>query len=82
MDSRIRVDLALFGIKSGVVWVADDAFVTRSAGHILVEKWVGSRLVAVLVRPDGIGMMQRVWVKLNEIAVDPGWPTAPSSVKP
>ncbi|MFJ6303761.1 hypothetical protein [Pseudarthrobacter oxydans] len=76
----MRLELGLFGIKDGVVWVADDAFVTRSAGNVLVEKWVGSRLVVVLVRQDGRGMMQSIWVKLNEIAVDTGWSSGPVSV--
>lgn len=82
MDSRKRLDLALFGIKDGVVWVADDAFVTRSAGDVLVEKWVGSRLVAVLVRQEGTGMMQSIWAKLNEVAVDARWSLDSASVNP
>lgn len=82
MGSRKTLDLALFGIKDGVVWVADDAFVTRSAGHVLVEKWVGSRLVAVRVRQGGSGMMQSIWMKLNEVAVDAGWSLDFASANP
>lgn len=70
MDGQVVHQIALFGVKNGVVWVADDAFVTRSAGDILVERWVESRIVAVLVRPHRTGTMQTIWAKLNEVAVD------------
>jgi hypothetical protein len=72
MDSRKRLQAALFGFKDGVVWVADDVFVTRSAGDVLVERWVGSRLVAVLVPRDAVGMMHTIWAKLNEVAIEAG----------
>lgn len=80
MDSQTRLQFALFGVKDGVAWVADDVFVTRSAGDVLVERWIGSRLVAVLVRRDAAGMMQIIWAKLNEVAIDAGWTsTAPAT---
>jgi hypothetical protein len=69
MDRKSRLKAALFGIKAGVVWVAEDAIVTRQHGGILVERWVGQRHVSVLVRDDSTGTMRKVWEKLNEIAI-------------
>lgn len=80
MDSRSRLQAALFGVKDGVVWVADDVFVTRWAGDLLVEGWVGRRTVSILVARGGVGTMRTVWAKLNEIAVDAGWPFPTPSV--
>ena len=68
MDRRARFRDALFGIKSGVVWVAEDAVLTRLNGDILVERWVGGRVVSVLVRGDSTGTTRRIWEKLNELA--------------
>lgn len=68
MDRKSRLQAALFGIKAGVVWVAEDAIVTRQNGDILVERWVGARVVTVLVREDSTGINRAIWEKLNEIA--------------
>lgn len=65
-DSRLKA--ALFGIKAGVVWVAEDAILTRQNGDILVERWVGTRVVSVLVREDSTGTTRVIWEKLNELA--------------
>lgn len=72
MDSRTRPQAGLFGVKDGVAWVADDVFVTRSAGDVLVERWVGQRPVSILVRRDGVGIMRTIWAKLNDVAIDAG----------
>jgi hypothetical protein len=61
---------ALFGIKGGVAWVAEDVFVTRSNGDLLVELWIGPRVVSILVHADGDGFMQAIYAKLNELAID------------
>lgn len=83
MDNTTWPQLALFGVKDGVVWVAVDVFVTRSAEDVLVERWAGPRLVAILVRRDGTGIMRSIWAKLNEVAVDARWPSAsPSTFSP
>lgn len=68
--SRTSHELALFGIKSSVAWVADDAFVTRQGDDLLVERWVDRRVAAILVRADSRGSMRIIWEKLNEIAMD------------
>lgn len=70
MDSRTRLQAALFGVKNGVAWVADDVFVTRSSGDIVVEGWVGRRLASILVARDDVGVMRTIWAKLNEVATD------------
>lgn len=67
---QARLNAALFGIKNGAVWVAEDAFVTRAADNILVEKWVGQRLVSILIRPASAGSPSSVWSRLNEVAMD------------
>lgn len=72
MESQLRAQVALFGVKDGHVWVADDVFVARTVGGALVERWVGSRIVTVLTRRDGTKIMRIVWAKLNAIAVDTG----------
>jgi hypothetical protein len=74
MDSRSVLQIALFGVKGGIAWVADDVFVTRSGVDVLVERWIGPRLVAVVVQQQRTGVMQAIWAKLNEVAVDVGWP--------
>lgn len=71
-DPRWRLEAALFGFKAGVVWVADDAIVTRQHGDILVERWVGQRVVSVLVRQHSTGTTRTIWEKLNEIAIEDG----------
>lgn len=68
--SRTSHQLALFGIKSSVAWVADDAFVTRQGTDLLVERWGDRRVAAILVRADSSGTMRIIWEKLNEIAID------------
>lgn len=68
-DKRRARDIALFGMRDGVAWVAEDAFVTREGEDILVEKWVGHRVVSILVRrPTGAGWMAGVWSRLRELA--------------
>lgn len=79
MHSRSTAQIALFGIRNGAVWVADDVIVTRSHRDVLVERLAGSRIVAVLVRHDGTGMAQTIWAQLNDIAVDVGCPFEHSS---
>ena len=59
---------ALFGVKSGVVWVADDAIISRQRDGILVKRWVGDRVVSVLVREDSTGTTRTIWERLNELA--------------
>lgn len=61
---------ALFGIKGDVAWVANDAFVTRSNGDVLVERWIGSRVVSIIVREASDGFMGIIWSKLSEMAMD------------
>lgn len=61
---------ALFGLKDGVGWVSSDVFVTRRAGALLVEGWVGRRLVSVRLGGDFSSIMPAIWSKLNEVAVD------------
>lgn len=71
MGSRSRLEAALFGIKSGQVWVADNAIVTRRQdGDILVEGWVGRRTASILVPKNSNGTTRAIWDKLNEIAKD------------
>lgn len=71
--------IALFGMRDGVPWVADDAFVTREGDDILVEKWVGARVVSILVRrASGTGPLAEVWSRLTELAgVTQDFPTLP-----
>ena len=61
---------ALFGLKDGVGWVSNDVFLTRRAGDLLVEGWVGRRLVSVHLGGDFSSNMPAIWSKLNEVAVD------------
>lgn len=61
---------ALFGIKGDVVWVAEDAFVTRINREMLVERWIGSRVVSIIVSEATDGLMGIIWSKLNKIAMD------------
>ena len=68
MDRKSRLRAALFGVKSGVVWVADDAILTRQCDGILVKRWVGGRVVSVLVREDSTGTARAIWERLNELA--------------
>lgn len=69
MDSRSRLQAALFGIKGGVAWVAEDAFVTRCNGDLLVERWVGRRVTSAFVSKGGGRAMEKIWEKLNEVAM-------------
>lgn len=68
--ARTSRQLALFGITSGVAWVAEDAFVTRQGDDLLVERWVDHRLATILIRADSSGTTRMVWETLNEIAID------------
>lgn len=68
MDRQSRLQAALFGVKAGVVWVAEDVILTRQNGDILVERWVDGRAVSVLVREHSTGTTRTIWEKLNEIA--------------
>lgn len=61
---------ALFGSKGDVVWVAEDAFVTRINCDVLVERWIGSRVVSIIVSEASDGLMGIIWSKLNKIAMD------------
>ncbi|WP_156400234.1 hypothetical protein [Arthrobacter sp. Soil761] len=63
-----RGDIGLFGIRNGVVWIADDVFVTRSADDVLVERWTSSRIITIAVRREATGTMQLVWAQLNDMA--------------
>lgn len=78
MDNKTSLKLALFGIQNGAVWVAEDAFVTRQDDDILVEKWVGQRLVSILVRPTSLGSLDVLWSGLNKVAGETAWPPASS----
>lgn len=82
MNSRTRLQAALFGVRDGVAWVADDVFVAHWAEGILVEGWMGQRSVSILVAPDGVGIMRTIWDKLNEVAIDANWPSASPSISP
>lgn len=62
--------LALFGIRSGVAWVADDVFVTRRSGDLLVERWFDHRVATIALPADSNGTMRIIWEKLNEVAID------------
>lgn len=70
MDSGARLQAALFGERDGVGWVSNDVFVTRKAGVLLVEGWIGRRLVSVRLGGDFSVLMPAIWLKLNEVAVD------------
>jgi hypothetical protein len=72
MDSRTRLKTALFGVRDGIGWVSQDVFVTRQAGTLLVEGWVGRRLVSIHLGGDFRSEMPTVWSKLNEVAIDDG----------
>lgn len=67
---RSARQLALFGINSGVAWVAEDAFVTRRGEDLLVERWIGDRVAAIVVSAASSGKMRMVWEALSNIAVD------------
>lgn len=69
MDSRSRLQSALFGFKAGAVWVADDVFVTRKNDGLLVERWVGPRVVSILVQASSDGPMRTLWAELNDRAM-------------
>ena len=70
MNSGSRLQTALFGLKDGVGWVSNDVFVTRRAEVLLVEGWVGRRLVSVSLGRDFESIMPAIWSKLNEVAFD------------
>ena len=67
---RDRGATALFGVKGGVAWVAQDVFVTRINGGLLVELWIGPRVVSIRVHADSEGYMQAIYAKLDELAID------------
>lgn len=56
-------------MRDGRPWVSDAAFVTRKDDNLLVEGWIGSRVVSILVRPSTRGSMPAVWEKLNELVI-------------
>lgn len=70
MDSSARLKTAFFGIKDGLGWVSRDVFVTRRDGGLLVEGWVGPRLVTILIGADFRCVMPAVWSKLDEVAIE------------
>lgn len=70
MDSRTRLQTALFGIKDGEAWVAAGAFVTRRNGDLLVEGWMGRRVATIIVHRDSSETARLIWDKLTEVAVD------------
>ncbi|BCW20191.1 hypothetical protein NtRootA9_28990 [Arthrobacter sp. NtRootA9] len=72
MNSETRLQAALFGERNGVGWVSSDVFVTRKAEVLLVEGWIGPRLVSVRLSGDFRVLMPNVWLKLSEIAVVEG----------
>lgn len=78
MSGKIRHEMALFGIRNGAVWVAEAAFVTRQDNDILVEKWVGQRLVSIRVRATSLESPDAMWSALSEVAVETAWPHASS----
>lgn len=70
--------IALFGMRDGVAWVAEDAFLTREGEDILVEKWVGHRAISILVRRSSAAALADLWLRLVEMAADAqGFPTQP-----
>jgi hypothetical protein len=76
-ESKTR-DIALFGMRGGVAWIAEDAFVTREGDDILVEKWVGHRAVSILVRRPSAASLADLWSRLLERAGDAQvFPTPP-----
>ena len=71
MGCRGMLPAAMFGFKDGVAWVADDVFVTRCKGGILlVERWDGRSVRSAVLRPDSEGFLRALWVALNAIAVN------------
>jgi len=65
------VPAAMFGIRDGAAWVADDVFVTRDGrGDVLVERWDGRGVRSAVVRRDSEGYMRAMWIKLTEVAAD------------
>lgn len=71
MGCRGMLPAAMFGFKDGVAWVADDVFVTRFKGGILlVERWDGRSVRSAVLRPDSEGFLRALWVALNAIAVN------------
>lgn len=70
MDSSARLKTALFGLKDGLGWVSSDVFVTRAEAGLLVEGWVGHRLVTVLIDANFRYVMPAVWAKLDEMAIE------------
>jgi hypothetical protein len=74
-SQKDRGATALFGVKGGVAWVAEDVFVTRISGGLLVELWIGQRVVSIRVHSDSQGYMQAIYAKLDELAIDdlPRW---------
>ena len=71
MSCRGMLPAAMFGFKDGVAWVADDVFVTRFTGGILlVERWDGRSVRSAVLRPDSDGFLHALWVALNAVAVN------------
>lgn len=70
MNSGTGSEVALCGIKNGVGWVAEDAFVTRRNDELLVERWVGRGVRSVAVREASDGIMGALWARLCEVAMD------------
>lgn len=71
MDRRARLESALFGIRGGEVWISDEAFITQQNDGLLVERWVGTSVISVLVRPGDSACMASVWAKLSARLVEP-----------
>jgi hypothetical protein len=70
MGSQGMPPAALFGFEDGVAWVADDVFVTRLTGGILlVERWDGRGVTSAVLRPDSEGFLRELWVALNAVAM-------------
>lgn len=62
---------ALFGIRDGAAWVAEDVFITRkSCGDMLVEHWDVRGVRSAVVRKDSEGFLRAIWLKLAEGAIE------------
>lgn len=71
MGCRGMLPAAMFGFSDGVAWVADDVFVTRFTGGILlVERWDGRSVRSAVLRSDSEGFLRALWVALNAVAVN------------
>jgi hypothetical protein len=71
MDKEMKTPQALFGFSNGAAWVAADVFVTRLAGgNLLVERLAGGGVRSAVVPAESQGLMQVMWTKLNQLAVD------------